>query len=596
MRFARIRSQIIFYYLALLVISMLTSGIMYQRMNESFTEEKVGEVSLQTLNAINSGIESLLDSTNNYSQMILSNNTVQEVLGSKSDDRDNGFLTHKLEVALSDLMLAEPSISSIYLFDNNGRKFAIDLQSSKPLRTDRMEFTEWYSKVVALDGKAIWRKNAGGIFNITKEIQQEPQFISLIRIVNDMNTSKKIGVLILNITIADLKKSYERSLNANKPDLMIETGHETLLGFSRPELRAYPSSTSIGVSPGQSKIEHINNQSYLISSLVSTDRGWKFTSAQPLGEWESPYKQFNLVFILIMLFNFICIFMGSIWISRLITTPILHMLRSMKRVEQGEFKPVHYVAKTDELNQFRDRYNNMISTIEQALIREKEEQKTIRKLELGILQQQIKPHFLYNTLEAAGYLALSGDHQESYHVISELASFYRRTLSKGNDVVTLDEEIKIIQHYLNIQNIRYPDIFTSNIYVTQEARNVRIPKLTLQPLVENALYHGIRPMGQCGKILIFAQIQGDQMKLIVEDDGIGMEENLTREMESEPFVLRESSFGLRGTLMRLKLYYGPEMKCHMTSAPGEGTRIELNLPLMEGENHGTETDQSDYSG
>lgn len=208
MRFARIRSQIVFYYLALLVVSMIASGIMYQRINEKFTEEKVGEVSLQTLNAMNSGIESLLDSTNNYSKMIVSNNTVQEILGSDLAGNDIGILTYKLEVALSDFMLAEPSISSVYLFDNAGRKFAIDLQSAKPIRTDGIESAEWYSEAVALDGKAIWRKNAGGIFNFeTKEPQQDPQYISLIRIVNDMNTSKKIGVLVVNITVQELKKA-----------------------------------------------------------------------------------------------------------------------------------------------------------------------------------------------------------------------------------------------------------------------------------------------------------------------------------------------------------------------------------------------------
>ncbi|MEK5179545.1 MULTISPECIES: sensor histidine kinase [Paenibacillus] len=587
MRFARIRSQIVFYYLALLVVSMIASGIMYQRINEKFTEEKVGEVSLQTLNAMNSGIESLLDSTNNYSKMIVSNNTVQEILGSDLAGNDIGILTYKLEVALSDFMLAEPSISSVYLFDNAGRKFAIDLQSAKPIRTDGIESAEWYSEAVALDGKAIWRKNAGGIFNFeTKEPQQDPQYISLIRIVNDMNTSKKIGVLVVNITVQELKKSYERSINDNKPDLMIETGYETLLDFTRPELLTYTNSSMLDVPLGSSKIVKIKDHNYLISSLVSMDRGWKFTSAQPLGEWESPYRQFNLMLLMIMLFNFISIFLGSVWISRFITTPILHMLRSMKKVEIGEFSLVRYEARTDELNQLKDRYNNMIMTIEQALKREKEEQKLIRKLELDILQQQIKPHFLYNTLESAGYLTLSGNNNEAYQIISELAAFYRQSLSRGSDVVTLREEVEITKSYLSIQNIRYPEIFTSEIEVPEEAEYVRIPKLTLQPLVENALYHGIRPLGECGKIRILARIQGNRLKLIVEDDGVGMNEDKRREMQAEPYGQNESSFGLRGTLMRLKLYYGADMNCSLVSAPGEGTRIELELPLEEGNSLG----------
>ncbi|WP_270165611.1 cache domain-containing sensor histidine kinase [Paenibacillus sp. SYP-B4298] len=587
MRFARVRSQITVYNLFLLLFSMTASGMMYQRISNNFTEEKVGEVSLQTLNAMNSGVEALLESTNNYSKTLATNNFVQQILNSEFTDNDIGILTHKLEIALSEFMLSEPSISSVYLFDNAGRKYAIDTQSSKPIQLDSIEAAEWYADVTSLDGRGIWRKNGGGVFRLNAK---EQEFISLIRVVNDINTLKKIGVLIVNITEKELKKSYERSFSENKPDLMIETEHETLLHFTRPELKGYLSSSVLGVPLSGSKIEKVNGHSYMLSSIASAELSWIFTSAQPLGEWKNPYRQFNLVLLIIMLFNFLFLFIGSVWISRLVTTPILHMLRSMKKVALGEFAPVHYEAATDELNQLKERYNSMIMTIEHAMLREKEEQQTIRRLELDILQQQIKPHFLYNTLESAGYLTLSGSSNEAYHLISELATFYRHSLSRGSEVIPLIKEIEIVESYLNIQSIRYPDIFIKEISIAKESENIPIPKLSLQPLVENALYHGIRPMGQCGVIRISSNRHKKSIELVIEDDGIGMTEDRLRQLDDDVFGHKESSFGLQGTLMRLKLYYGAEMSCRIISAPNEGTRIELVIPLQREDDNGTETD------
>ncbi|MFC5469086.1 sensor histidine kinase [Cohnella suwonensis] len=586
MKFTRIRSLINAYYLVLLLVSMLVSSLLYQRINVKFTEEKISEVSMQTLNAIHAGVESLTDSANNYSQMIAANNTVQAVLSNPLQE-DIAISTGLLKTALYDFMLAEPSISSIHLFDNYGNNYDISHRPAMILQVSRIESTEWYQEVVDKHGKAIWRKNAGGIYKLGTN---DTDFISLIRVINDLNNSRQIGIIVINIPVSELKKSYERSVNADKPDLMIESEHETLIGFERPSLTGFNDSDDISIPPVGSVYKTVGGQRYLFSIFASPVNGWKLTSAQPLGEWASPYKQFNLVLFLIMLFNFLFLFIGSVWISRVITMPILHLLRSMKKVEFGEFNPVQFEAFTDELKQLRDRYNNMIATTEQALIREKEEQATIRRLELDILQQQIKPHFLYNTLESAGYLALSGSNRDAYSLITALASYYRRSLSKGSEVITLKQEIEIARNYLKIQGIRYPNIFNDEYVVDKEAEDILIPKLSLQPLVENALYHGIRQLGQCGVIKILANIDGRRLKVTVADDGVGMDSKTLEKLTSGQTDGGEASFGLQGTLRRLQLYYGKGMSYTIESAPGKGTIISLFIPLWEGRANGRSND------
>ncbi|UUZ80462.1 histidine kinase [Paenibacillus sp. P26] len=222
----------------------------------------------------------------------------------------------------------------------------------------------------------------------------------------------------------------------------------------------------------------------------------------------------------------------------------------------------------------------MISTIEESIQREKEDQRIKRKLELDILQQQIKPHFLYNSLESAGYLALAGERNESYRLITALAYYYRHSLSKGNEVITLAKEFEIAKHYLTIQNMRYPDLFTATYELEESLNDFQIPKLTLRPLVENALYHGIRPMGQDGMIRICAAMVGRQILLTVEDNGVGIEKEKLTSITDESLEQNSTSFGLRGTITRLKLYYAENLTYTIHSSPGKGTVIEIVLPLQ----------------
>lgn len=282
------------------------------------------------------------------------------------------------------------------------------------------------------------------------------------------------------------------------------------------------------------------------------------------------------------LFTFAFLFLGSLWISKTITDPLLGLLKSMRRVEAGEYLPVLLSQGLDEIRQLQDRYNSMIKTIQTSLLREKEEQRNRRILELEILQQQIRPHFLYNALESAGYLTLRGDGQEAYRLITSLSHFYRQSLSKGSEVISLSEEFNITRHYLTIQEMRYPDLFKAVFELDEEARHVSIPKLSLQPLVENALYHGIRPTGQEGEIHIQAQLKGNSVMLIVRDDGIGMIREMTASVMKEELARNAASFGLRGTITRLQLYYGEMFTYSIESVIGQGTAVIFTIPLKEG--------------
>jgi two-component system sensor histidine kinase YesM len=212
----------------------------------------------------------------------------------------------------------------------------------------------------------------------------------------------------------------------------------------------------------------------------------------------------------------------------------------------------------------------------------KGEQNRRRVLELQLLQEQINPHFLYNTLDTIVWLAEGGQDEEVVAMVTSLSEFFRSMLSGGRDFVTIDEETRHIASYLKIQQVRYQDILDYEIRVDEGLSEYLILKLTLQPLVENALYHGIKNKRGKGKITVEGHQRGDEVVFTVSDDGIGMTEREQAELRKA--VKRENGtsrkgFGLANVDERLRLHYGESYGLSFTSAPGRGTVFTVRIPL-----------------
>lgn len=210
-----------------------------------------------------------------------------------------------------------------------------------------------------------------------------------------------------------------------------------------------------------------------------------------------------------------------------------------------------------------------------------------REAELRALQAQINPHFLYNTLDTINWLAISRDADDISHMIESLSDYFRLSLNKGKDHVCITDEMELARVYLEIQQNRFPSTFKFVIEADPEANGCIIPKLTLQPIVENALLHGIRKnKSKTGTICIRAERCGDELEITVKDDGIGMEEQLASSLlsESRPLLRAEgsgSSYGLYNVNERIKLLAGYEYGLAVRSRPGEGTVVTVRLKAVQ---------------
>lgn len=264
-----------------------------------------------------------------------------------------------------------------------------------------------------------------------------------------------------------------------------------------------------------------------------------------------------------------------------ITRPIIELSKVTDQVAKGNLSVRSEVYDGVEAKMLGDSLNTMIDKINELLSQVTTEQIRLRKAEFELLQAQINPHFLYNTLDAIVWLAEAGEQEMVVKMVGSLSDFFRTSLNQGKDVVTIQEELQHVRSYLSIQQVRYQDILQYDIQVPKELYAYYIPKITLQPIVENALYHGIKNKRGLGHITIHGREDQDGFVLSVEDDGIGMtEEKLAavkheiKHMESKEKVV----YGLYNIHERIRLNFGENYGITISSIYGQGTTVEVHLP------------------
>lgn len=464
-------------------------------------------------------------------------------------------------------------IDSVFLFRNDGQSVSTEQSPYEVVLTGPE-----YERVMAAKGSTVVSLNGNGmVHKATGETM-----LTLSRAIYDMDTQKLIGFLIMSVA----GSSFESSLvNQMDEPVCIVDNRGTLLCGDEELYRLYnPNSTP--------------DSEGLITSVVRLDGKFKVLAGSSDTEpftilcVSGKTSKFMSASILIGLAFTLLAFVGAIlvwrhYVSKNIIVPVENLRDAMEKTKSvGWMESIDAEMPPNEIGTLADNYNSMIAYLNELFRKQRENEQNIRKAEMRVLQEQIKPHFLYNTLETISYLSVEEQAPKVHDALEHLGNFYRNFLSKGEREIPLGRELRITQDYLALQLLRYGDAFSVEYDVEEETLDRVIPKLILQPLVENAIYHGVRPKGEHGLIRISAKRDAGDLVISVYDSGVGMEEEQIREVLCDTTYGEEGSFGLAGTINRIRYFCNNPEVVRIRSEYGEFTEVEIRIPKTEEKTEG----------
>lgn len=605
-KFKKLSFKIPFAYFLIILFTVVVSYIVLDTVSTNSAQTKINETSLQTITSIQTNINLMIENVNNYSKMIFSDPNLQSLLR-QGDIYGNLQAQRKVSSYIYNLMQAVPIIDSVYVFDNAGHRLSVGTQQLPNFIAANVEEAPWYRQAIANEGKYFLQLNGSLRSSFSDEasneevgeaLKKDDKFISFIRLIRDLDNTSQLGVLVINIKVESFAQAYRNLIGEDSFQVAIlDENNEIIVANASNDNQVHTSIENVLVENKQILEEQLkqaefgffslrtDTQQYTASYLTDESDNWKFISLNPHDYIDTRNKMLVLVMFLLLIVNGTVFFVSSFIISNSIIKPIHKLLRAMNKAPSGNLRKVNVELNSYEFEQLFIGYNDMIQQIEQMVAEMMEEQNTIRRAELGALQAQIKPHFLYNTLDSITSLAMSGLNDQVVELLDALGSYYRLSVSKGREVITIGEEIEMVRNYLIIQQVRYRDVFEVEFDIDARCNSVLIPKLVLQPLVENSIYHGIRPKGGIGKIRITVMpIDGNQsgmqegVQLCISDDGIGMSEPEITQILNTERKGQIQSFGLWGTMERLRIFCKDNGQFLIDSEHNEGTTITIVIP------------------
>lgn len=390
---------------------------------------------------------------------------------------------------------------------------------------------------------------------LLKELRSE--FYNLMSITTDDESRARLQILLRNIDtledrVDDIRMNLEADVGYDTNIVMLEDNIYILTELIQDNIQYY-------IYYQTKSMEHLTNQ-----LNVKVHNFTLFCGGM-------------LAFLIFMVMILIVMIVLDI------TRPIKELSKVTEQVAKGDFSARARVESQDEVAVLADSVNSMTESLEELVTKIKEDERKMRKADLRLLQEQINPHFLYNTLDTIVWLIEGNDSDKAVNMVMSLSEFFRLVLSKGKEYITIQEEELHIKSYLEIQQMRYRDILEYEIRIDPELYRYQILKLTLQPLVENSLYHGIKYKRAKGNILVTGKLRGDEVHFTVEDNGAGMEEEELHKLQEEikkPCKDTEKGFGLANVNERIRMNFGAKYGMRIDSARGKGTCVEIVIPAV----------------
>lgn len=583
-----IKTRIFVFYAAILMISLSIFAFLAIKTSNEAIITKATKNAERELALISNSLLNLTYNSEDYVRILATDNRLQRQLerlrSSEMTPLDNLDVEKTLSTVISNVVHPNSYIVAASIMSKDQRLFDIgfvDNSSAYPvLNNDVIEFVTKKKTPTWMGLTKIKYKFGGGEDNV---------FI-IAKTIIGLDTGNILGTAILYLNEENVASIYmDNIVNQEDKFYIVDNQKSIISAQDKNELyKKFDEAKYLG----QYRLEELPNTNSIIKdvgerrALITVQDfdkfDWKIISIIPLDEITYENKEMTR---LIVIFGSICLmiaFVASYLLSYTISKPILKLVNVMKEIKSGDFKLRANLKAKGEIGMLGDGFNSLMDRINSLMDKIYIQQKSKRENEFKLLQSQIKPHFLYNTIETIISFIKLDMKDKAMLTAKNLAGFYRISLSKGKDIISIEEEMQLINNYLSIQKLRYIEYLDYQIDFEDKILKYQIPKLTLQPLVENSIYHGLKEKEEKGNLIIKGYYEQDAIKIEVFDDGVGMTGDQIRSVfNSPPNDKKNTDFGLHNVDTRLKLKYGNQYGIIIESRVGEYTKVIVSLPAVE---------------
>ena len=558
-----IQVKFVFCFALILIVAFGISSLIITGSFSKSLEKEVTLLGNRNLSALENYIDIIFENVTQFSNLVFVDDDIQGVLRNHRESGESTWQQFKVQNKLSTMLLSADYIHTAVLIEADRKVYKSYKNGPVTVDIEGLEDKWWFDKVWK-DNEGIFVSKEDGI--ISYPYTPDENYITYIRSIPDKYDYSALGMLMLVINEKSLQELFYRSSDTQESVFCILDSRDSFI--IRPK----------GFYKDYSSVKGLKDGVLLEKKLKYND--WIVSGFYPMNTVKDSKKLMRLI---LLIFSLVLILLGVVAVLLLrhfIFKPIAQIEDHLKMVEEGIFVTMEVPeGSNDEIITFKKASNHMIGSILELIDTIKKEEKIITKNELDIIYAQINPHFLYNTLDAASALCLIKDNDSCFRILRALGSFYRNTLNSGNDLITVEKEIESIRSYITILNIRYENRLDVSFDIPDELKEYRMLKLILQPLVENAVYHGIKEKEGSGRINIRGWLEGDRILFEVTDDGRGMSE----EKISQVLNVKEDKkgFGLYSLRQRISLFYNIEEPVEIRSREGSGTSVKVNMKVVD---------------
>ncbi|WP_019004858.1 sensor histidine kinase [Cohnella laeviribosi] len=595
MAFFSIRNKLFLVFIAISIIPITVVTFSSYRSYTNLVSKQTSLVASNTINNTMERIDTILQNIDRISITLqqqtsdpASSITIRDELKkllAANDPYSPFLIRNRLKQIFENLILSYDYINGLYLFSPDGKSISYGIGTDLKVGYNPLG-DDWYEQTIA---------KSGGLYignvDVKPFIINAKPSIMFSRAIYDLDSQQFLGVFMLDCSL-DIFKGLDRDIIPNISSLYLANGEGKILFDASRKLIGQQLPDAIfrqvkAMRSDQAEF-HEGGKLTLIQSFPSND--WKIIASISLAEL---YKEYGISKKIILYVSVSCaaiFILLSIVLSNLITKPIVELSRIMRKNKSQKFVTADkQLRRMDEIGILYNEYDKMMKDMD-AFIRERYQNRILTlDAQMKALEAQINSHFLYNTLESINSIA-EVEEVESIAVMTKaLGDMFRYSIKTDSELVPISDELKHVDNYIAIQRIRYEDRIRFDKQIEAGIENAKMLKLLLQPLVENAIYHGLETKRGKGCVTIKGFARGDRIVFEVTDDGVGMTPEqameLRKRLAEQPEFARigersRQSIGLKNVHSRIALYYGPEYGLSFESAQGAGTTVRIEIPAM----------------